>query len=170
MSAADIIVLVVSGGSFVVAMWAAYTAHKARAWQEQRDKERRATNVALEFIHEIGPDPFYNEWAGDQPKNVYTVTLLVRNDGESTEYLTAAFLQQPTAQPRGLRIYGSEGSGGDPPHELRPRANQRISVQLDTESREWMRPGFVAIVWLGSGERVYSDVEHLVDSLLDDVG
>jgi hypothetical protein len=173
--ATDIIAVSLSGGSLMVAGWAAWTAHRAREWQRERETDRRATRIRLEFVHGVGPmkPPFViaNRPMPEQP-TVYTVSLAVINDGEEPEYVTAAFFTQATeANPaNGLRVYGSEGGiEGAQSHELRPRAVLHIPVELESEQVEWMRDGFIAEVWLGSGIWVSSDVEALDPALLADL-
>jgi hypothetical protein len=97
----------IAAGSLVIGGWAAWTAHKARQWQRERDEERRATRVRIEFVHTTSQ-------VGAEPEPPYTVTLLAINDGESTEYVTAAFLEQPgeTEGRIGPRVFGDEGHEG----------------------------------------------------------
>jgi hypothetical protein len=157
-SATDVIAV----GSLVIGGWGAWTAHKARQWQRARDEERRTTRVRIDFAHRTGP-------GGPDRELLYTVTLLAINDGESTEYVTAAFLQQPGELEGqwGLRVFGDEGHEGTEPHELRPRGVLRVPTDLDSDGIAAFRDGFVGIVWLGSGEEVTSDLERLNDDLLD---
>jgi hypothetical protein len=172
--ATDIVALSLAGGSLAVSGWAAWTAHQAREWQRKRDEERRATRVRLEFVHGTGPlnVPFVLLGGGSpmpEPPTVYTVSLAVVNDGEATEYVTAAFFVQATGNPASMiRVYGSEGGidvAGS--YELRPRATLHVPVELESQQVEWMREGFIADVWLGSGAHVKSDVERLDPVLLD---
>lgn len=172
-TATDIIAVSVSGLSLCVSAWAGVTAERARAWQRRRDEEARETRVLVEFVHSTGPEQGWPMFAvGDQVSppapTRYTVTLVVVNAGETTEYIAAAFFYPPTIEDGGpfLPAYGDEGPGGSLPHELRPRARLTVPVQLDAEAIEWMRGGFIAEVWLGSGARVRSEVEYLVDDLL----
>jgi hypothetical protein len=94
---------------------------------------------------------------------LYTLTLTVINEGESTEYVTVAFIEQDTDEEghQGVRVFGDEGHEGSEPHELRPRGVLRAPTDLDDEQLAFLRDGFVGIVWLGSGQEVRSDVEYL---------
>lgn len=56
------------------------------------------------------------------------MALLIINVGETTEYISAAFLEQagePGERSR-LRIYGNEGHEPFDPYELRPRARASV--------------------------------------------
>jgi hypothetical protein len=172
-TATDIIAVTLSAGSLAVSGWAAATAHRARQWQLRRDAERRETRVRVEFLHSTGPPPGRSRYEPDPAPTIYTVTLIAVNDGESIEYLAAAFIHPavPEGMPHpALRIFGSEGHEDTGAYELRPRARMTVPVDLSAEEIDWMRPsGFVAEAWLASGTVVRSEVERLDETLLRDV-
>jgi hypothetical protein len=99
------------------------------------------------------------------------------NQGESTEYVTAAFVEQADADEegrawlrmdgQGVRVFGDEGHEGTEPYELPSRGVLRAPTDLTNKQVAALRDGFVGIVWLGSGAEVISDVEYLEDDLLD---
>lgn len=178
MSTADVILRVLTGGSLVVAVWAALTAHRARKWQQQRHAEQRATRVRVEVAtHAVQPMPNYPLFMiGDQVSPpapmVYTLGVAVINDGEVTEYVTGVFITSAATADdgtrQGLRVFGSEGDEPTPHHELAPRNCMRVPVLVDTDNVPWMREGFVVEAWLASGPRPESPVEQLLPELLDD--
>lgn len=92
------------------------------------------------------------------------------NDGEATEYVTAAFIYTAWADDYGDRpfrkIFGSEGDEDVPHRELPPRARISFPVELTVEDIAWMRAGFLAEAWLASGPHLQSAVEQLLDELL----
>ena len=126
-TATDIIAVSFGGLSLLASGWAGWTAHKARVWQEQRDEERRATKVRVEFHHRLGQPEDMTQFsrfsrvvrAGglevhslDEAPNVYWLTLTAINDGESSEYVTRAVIETPPGgrmEPPGGRM---EPSGG----------------------------------------------------------
>jgi hypothetical protein len=141
--ATDVIAVTFSGGSLLVAGWARWTAHRAREWQRERDEERRATRVRVDFTHRYSP-------GGPDRERLYTVTLWAINDGESTEYVTEAVLEQPVERPHGVIVFGHLRDE-DEPLELRPRGTLRLSADLDSDDIAAFRDGFVGVVSLGSG-------------------
>jgi hypothetical protein len=175
-TATEVISVTFSGLSLGLAGWAAVTAEQARAWQRRRDEEQRETRVLVEFVHSTGPQrpwPMVATGALVSPSAPirYTVTLVVINAGETTEYVAAAFFEPSSevADRPGLRVYGDEGFEGSTPYELPPRARLNVPIDLGANEIEWMRGGFVAEVWLGSGARIESPVEHLHDDLLQNL-
>ena len=142
----------------------------ARQWQRKRDEERRATRVRVTFVHALlaeARQPSSRQFTvWHSPR--YTLTLEAINDGESPEYVTAAFIEQNTDAEghQGVRVFGDEGHEGGEPHELRPRGRLRAPTDLDEEQLAFLRDGFVGIVSLGSGEEVRSDVEYLHPDIL----
>jgi hypothetical protein len=165
-TATDIIAVSFAGGSLVISGWAGYTAHKARQWQRDRDEERRATHVRVEFAHALF-------------ESNYTLTLVAMNQGESIEYVTAAFVEQAAAdedghtwmmlEHEGVRVFGDEGHEGTEPYELRPRGVLRAPTDLTDEQVAALRDGFVGLVLLGSGAEAISGIEYLEDDILDDL-
>jgi hypothetical protein len=92
----------------------------------------------------------------------YSVTLDAINEGESTEYVTAAWLEQASDGPRLVeQIYPPNPGGGDGPFELRPRATLSVEHYLSHADLGWMRDGFYGRVELGSGAEVRSEREML---------
>jgi hypothetical protein len=147
-----------------VALYAATLSRRALAWQQQRDAERLATRVRVGFEHrteQIGPFVIV---AGDNDPRPYPVeyrlTLVVTNDGETTEYVTWCAAQQA----EGDLGYDLSGNlGGD--RALKPR--ERLTVDFAANECGFdLTPGFVGVVRLASGEQVRSDVEHLSNELV----
>jgi hypothetical protein len=176
MSTANTVAIGISAVSLGLSGWASLTAHRGSVWQRKRDEETRLTRVQLEFVHSGWPATagggILASDAGAPSSGLatifYSVALLIINVGETTEYISAAFLEQ-WGQPEnhsGLRIFGNEGHELFDPYELRPRARLSVPVDLEPDSIEWMRCGFTAAVWLASGVKLRSDVEHLVPELL----
>lgn len=168
-----IVALVVAAIGAAGALWAAMVTFQMRRDQRARDLASGETIVSLDFVHETTTDgPFaFRRDTPTTPPLAYAVTLVIRNGGANTEYVTAAFLHQPGPfrdGGLGVRIFGSESAGEF--YELAPRAAHRIATILDTETVAWMAKGFVAEVWLGSGLQIESDEEHLVVELLNDAG
>jgi hypothetical protein len=166
----DVIAVTFSGGSLAISGWAALTAHRARRWQQQRDAARLETRVRLELLHSVSPA---RHWplisGGPEPPTVYTVTLVVVNDGEAAEYVAVAFFQKATDTPgtgMGMRIFGDKGHEGNKAQEVRPRARLTVPIELEPENVEWMRRGFFAEVWLGSGTHILSVVDYLHETEL----
>jgi hypothetical protein len=104
---------------------------------------------------------------------VYRLGIAVVNDGEATEYVTAVFIYSAVTDADGTGtfrlVFGSEGDIESQQHELAPRARQTLAVELSADEIEWMRRGFVIEAWVASGPRVRSDIEHLMDELLQDL-
>jgi hypothetical protein len=169
-----IIAVCFSGLSLLVAGWAAYTSHQARLWQRRRDAERLETRVRIAFSHSVGEDERYIADGFDEspprPPMVYSVTLDAINEGESTEYVTAAWLEQASDGPRLVeQIYPPNPGGGDGPFELRPRATLSVEHYLSHADLAWMRDGFYGRVELGSGAEVRSEREMLSAGMLEQV-
>lgn len=169
--ATDVIAVSLAGGSLLISGWAGWTAHTARQWQRERDEERRTTRVRVTFGH-ARTEPRQPSSAGVSvlwASPNYTLTLTVINEGESTEYVTVAFIEQATDEEgrQGVRVFGDEGHEGSDPHELRPRGALRAPTDLNDDQLAFLRDGFVGIVCLGSGEEVRSDVEYLHPNILD---
>lgn len=172
--ALSIIAIVVAALGALAALWAAVVTFQQRRDQRVRDRARNETVVRLDFVHETitsGPFAMVAQTPLPPPELTYALTLVIRNGGANTEYVTAAFLRAhgPIEHGReGIRVFGNEGAGEF--YELARRAAHRVTTELDREPAGWMTEGFVGEVWLGSGARVESDKQHLVLELLEDVG
>jgi hypothetical protein len=137
-----IIGIVIAGFSLGVAFRAASTAHKARVWQRERDEQRFATRVRVEMAHTA-------ERMLGGPIN-YALELDVINDGEPTEYVTAAFVVAVRdADSRNIRkvlpVYG-DPTDLQEPRELRPRTRLTFTATPRPDQVEWMRVGMVGVV------------------------
>jgi hypothetical protein len=93
----------IAGGSLLIAGWAAWGTHEARAWQRRRDEERLATRVRVEVAHvvepvpiQFGQEPEYEGFeVGVPPQTRDVVRVDAINNGEATEYVSAAFVVPP---------------------------------------------------------------------------
>jgi hypothetical protein len=83
-----------TGGSLVLAGWAATTAHKARVWQQKRDQERLATRIEV-TMHGAH---LYTEGG---PLTQIMVTAI--NHGENTEYIDDVEIESAGPDPAGVR-------------------------------------------------------------------
>ena len=154
---------ILAGGSLVVSAWAAWTAHGVRRWQRQRDLERLQTRVAVEFEHASGP----RDREGKLPPPIdYVLTVIVRNDGETTEYLSDVFVQEPKPDDAGPVGYHAWSADPGADRELRPRARTAVPVPLEM-LRFDVSQGFVGIARLASGIEIRSELEHLMNDLVE---
>ena len=162
--------------SLAVAGWAAWTSHRAREWQRERDRERQATRVTVTVEHAVErariTDYRIESLGGPAPPPMpdvfeYVLTVVVRNDGEASEFVRALYLQQPGGdheQPEGVDLT----LPGEGDHELPPRGRVTSRIRIRAIPFD-VGGGFVAIAHLASDEWVRSEVEHLIDDLRDDV-
>ncbi len=76
----------------------------ARVVARRRDAERLETRVRIAFSHSVGEDERYIAdgfvESPPRPPMAYSVTLDAINEGKSTEYVTAAWLEQASDGPR----------------------------------------------------------------------
>jgi hypothetical protein len=165
-----IIAVCFSGLSLVVAGYAAVNAHKARTWQERRDRERRATAVRIEFRHATAREPFYVATAGNIPVTPfeYQLALVAINDGEGTEYVTWAAIERADGS-QGTALYGDETDVGER-QAVEPRSSATFEHRLDRDEIARFADGVVGVVQLASGTVIRSEVERFHPDLVEDVG
>jgi hypothetical protein len=186
-TATDIIAVTFSGGSLLIAGWAAWGTHQARAWQRRRDEERLATRVRVEVTHVVeslavtfGPEPEHVGFeVGVPPETRDVVEVDAINDGEATEYVSAAFMVaaedsdrsaaahragQGRVRVRMLPVYGDPADLQEP-RELPPRTRLTFTAYPRADELEWLRAGAIAIVWLASGREARSEVQRRDDEL-----
>lgn len=149
-----------------VAIYAALVGSGSLGWQVWRERNRLSTKIRVEFEHGTPPRPMFVVYAGDTDRRPepleYELTLVVINDGETTEYVRDAWIEDVAGT--GGNHFDDLGDEG----QLPPRA--RVSVSLRTHHVETdFSAGFVGVARLASGRLVQSKVEHLDAHLLEHI-
>jgi hypothetical protein len=159
-----------AGGSLIVSGYAAWTANAARSWQRKRDRERLQTRVTVTFEHQADRRHGGDQWEGDPPppfrELAYYLTIVVRNDGETTEWIAGLDVLQALPDEDGPCGFDFEIGSAD--GELRPRQRFTRRVAVHTLPFD-TAPGFVGIARLASGVESRSEVEHLMPELVEHV-
>jgi hypothetical protein len=149
-----------------LAIYAAIVGTAGLGWQIWREARRLTTDVSVEFEHAAqgsrvlvanlsDPDP--------RPRPIeYELSVVVVNDGETTEYVRDIWIENPT------RTEGCDVSASDPDKELVPRGRVVASLRIEGLDLD-LSMGFIAIVRLASGRVIESKVDHLHQHLLDHI-
>jgi hypothetical protein len=152
-----------------IAIYAAAVGSGSLGWQVYREINRSRTKIRVEVEHATRPrqGPFV-VWGGDpvdpRPDPIeYELTLVVVNDGETTEFVRDLWIHNPS-RGEGFDV----GLDGDGDAELAPRSRlfQRFALEgLPVDLSE----GFYGQARLASGRVLQSSPERLDDGLLEHV-
>ncbi len=175
--ATETISVIIAGGAFVVAALglrrsgrANDLAEQALAWQRQRDKQREQTRMRVEFGHRLTRFPSPAEGVlfarADLPLD-YVLTLEILNEHpERSEYVASAWIEIEGAD-RGIDLLDdTDPARAD--REVKPRSRLPLPLVVYEQSDDLAR-GFRGVVRLADGQSVRSEVEHLIDDLVDDM-
>jgi hypothetical protein len=120
-----------AGASLLVSAWSATTAHRARAWQQKRDRERLETRVKVA----VRWSRLYTERG---PR--IDVKVLVFNHGENVEYVQHVRVQAMGRNAQGIVNVHHIAPIQPPP---RDEVAEELNRGLDPEPpprEEWPRP------------------------------
>lgn len=160
-----------AGGSLIISGWAAWNAHRARVWQRERDAESRVTRVRVRFEHATdAPSRYAADWGPGDPRRDgldYRLTLVVVNDGAAAVWLSDVWLEEnaPLNGRQGLDLRDALQDGD---RELKPRERFTAIVWVAQVPFD-LSGGFSGTVRLASGEQFESEIEHLMDNLVEDI-
>lgn len=155
--------------SLGIAGWAAYNAHRARAWQQRRDRERDQTAVRIDLKHgtdtHIGiafiPDPDPRPY----PLH-YELKAAVINDGSVTEFVR---LLEVVPLAEGVEaITLNLGKPADQ-YALPERGRVESSIRIYARSFRDFGDGFLVRAHLASGEIVTTGRLDLRPDILEQV-
>lgn len=146
--------IVIAAGALVVSVLGFRLQSRTRA-------EQRATRVRVWITqHSHAPLREDADWPSGltRPSQLYTVTVVVSNDGE----------RPATLMELGLwNVSEKAGKSENLDAPLPPGGAVSHTFELSPAMTNELRDGFVAIAALADGQSVRSDVEHLVDYLLE---
>jgi hypothetical protein len=154
------VALVVSAAGTGLAGWSAYTAHAARTWQRDRDREHLATRVTVSVtpVRVLVDD-----------SDMLGLYVTVVNGGELTEYVEHVVIGTagPDLETRMAHIWHvpltDPAEVAETPRELPPRSSVRFDLHLADEQVPPFERGILAKVWLASGHNALSEVIQLPD-------
>ena len=143
-----------------LAIYGAGAATVSLGWQIYRERRRLKTTVRIELQHGHG---FVEGWPlignHPEPPREYLLTVIVVNDGETTEYVHTIGVETPD----GL------GFGTDlDDRELQPRGRVAVTLRLGNKDSD-LSAGFYLCAELGSGRVIRSGLEHLEMGVVEDV-
>lgn len=122
-----------------LAIYAAVVGTVGLGWQIWRETRRTRTNIRVELEHAAMPREFYVAFTGDPDQRSgpveYVVSVIVVNDGESTEYVRDIWLEN-RARTRGYDF----GHDGEHDGELLPRGRIATSASPRTRLRSFGWP------------------------------
>jgi hypothetical protein len=165
MDTAVIVSLATGGAASLIGLHAAYVSRRALAvsrqavaWQQERDQERLETRLVVQFDHDARAVPTDDRaaWLMGGAENLpldYVLTLIVYNEGETTETVSDLFVEDPDqTKPCHIAEFLHD-------HTLRPR--ERIARSLTIEQLPFdPAGGIVGRARLASGKEFTSAVER----------
>jgi hypothetical protein len=150
-----------------LAIYAAVVGSVGLGWQIWREVRRTRTDIRVEIEHAAKQRRFFVVVPDDpdpRPEPLeYEVSVVVVNDGETTEYVRGIYLES-RARTEGYHF----GNAGEGDQVLRPRSRIADSVRLNELDFDASR-GVVGIVELASGRSIESKLEMLNQNTLDHI-
>lgn len=149
-----------------LAIYAAAVGSASLGWQIYREIRRLKTDLRVEIEHAARPRPMYVAFGSDsdpRPEPLeYELTLVVVNDGETTEYVRDAAIEDAA------RTAGYDFGDELADKELRPR--NRVFAQVRVQDLEFdPSHGFYGVARLASGREIKSRVERLDNGVLEHI-
>jgi hypothetical protein len=149
-----------------LAIYGALGATCSLGWQVWRERRRLRTSVRIDFEH--GSNFVYGSQvlgANDNAPREYVLSVVVINDGETTEYVRDIGIE--IADGRG---FGFDFGRGDGDRVLAPRGRVSHEFRLsDHPDVDLEADGFVALVRLGSGLNLKTGTRRLQPEVLEDL-
>jgi hypothetical protein len=172
----SVVAAVAAVGGVVIAAYAARqsqrasdAAERALQWQQERDAESRQTHVEVAVDHVL-VDRIQYVWdlrESRPPPKLYELVIRVTNHGERTEYVTRLCLDSASGDDgTDVSIWLDLEPGGSGARPLAPREQVSATGPLSELDFDPTETGFVAVVYLSSGQEATSETIWVDDSLL----
>lgn len=136
----DVVADIIAASGLLAAGYAAWTAGAARRWQRDRDEARIELQVA--------------------PRS-FDVELHVINAGETTEWVSAVWIDRVSSNPRSVKsLFRKELESGND-HQLKPRARYVVPLPDTITSRGRIDEVFI-VVRLASGKEFATSLPEIL--------
>jgi hypothetical protein len=166
MTATVIVSFLVGAAGFVLGVFNYRHNRRTLAWQQDRDRERTATRLVVEFEHATEPVPRPDGGGGfitdERCRSAYVLTLVAYNAGEAPEFISDLLVEEADGE------LGSHLEEFRPDRRVEPRERITRPVRVD-DLRMRVEGGLIGRARLASGRTVDSEVAYLMPELLEDV-
>lgn len=165
----SVVSLAVAAYAAVQARRASNAAERSLKWQQARDAERRQTNVQIAVGQDLADKPQYVHSLRDPrpAEKFYELEIRVTNHGERTEYVTRLCLDSASGDDgTDVSKWLALEPGGSGARALAPLEQVSANGPLSEIDFDPTETGFVAVVYLSSGQEATSETIWVDDSLL----